>query len=71
MKKTLEVEREAYRESLTEAIVKERIKSEDQLLMVQLYVSKAVISARISLSTLSSRLPLNVCPFLALPSGWK
>lgn len=39
VKKTLEAEKAAYMENLTESIAKERIKTEDQRLMVQLYVS--------------------------------
>lgn len=40
VKKTLEVEKAAYMESLTDAITKERMKAEDEKLMVQLYVSR-------------------------------
>lgn len=39
MKKTLDEEKTAYMENLTEAITKERMKTEDERLMVQLYVS--------------------------------
>lgn len=37
VKKTLEVEKAAYMENLTDAIMKERVKTEDLKLMVQLY----------------------------------
>lgn len=39
VKKTLELEKAAYMENLTDAITKERMKTEDERLMVQLYVS--------------------------------
>lgn len=39
VKKTLETEKVAYMENLTESITKERMKTEDERLMVQLYVS--------------------------------
>lgn len=39
VKKTLEAEKAAYMESLTDSIMKERMKTEDEKLMVQLYVS--------------------------------
>lgn len=39
VKKTLEVEKAAYMENLTDSIRKERMKTEDQRLMAQLYVS--------------------------------
>lgn len=45
VKKTLELEKEAYMEDLTESIMKERIKTEDQRLMVQLYVSRGKCDA--------------------------
>lgn len=38
VKKTLEVEKAAQRESLKDAIMNQRIKTEDLKLMVQLYV---------------------------------
>lgn len=38
VKKTLDGEMMAYKENLTDAIMKERMKTEDQRLMVQLYV---------------------------------
>lgn len=37
VKKTLEAEKAAYTENLTDSIMKERMKTEDQKLMVQLY----------------------------------
>lgn len=40
VKNTLEVEKAAYMENLTDSIMKERLKTEDQKLMVQLYVSE-------------------------------
>lgn len=40
VKKTLEVEKAAYMENLTDSIRKERMKAKDQGLMVQLYVSE-------------------------------
>lgn len=39
VKKTLEAEKAAYTENLTDSFMKERMKTEDQRLMVQLYVS--------------------------------
>lgn len=39
VKTTLEAEKAAYMENLTDSITKERMKTEDQRLMVQLYVS--------------------------------
>lgn len=39
VKTTLEAEKAAYMENLTDSIMKERMKTEDQRLMVQLYVS--------------------------------
>lgn len=39
VKKTLEAEKAAYMGNLTDSIMKERMKTEDQRLMVQLYVS--------------------------------
>lgn len=38
VKKTLEAEKAAYVENLTDSIMKERMKTEDERLMVQLYV---------------------------------
>lgn len=40
VKETLEAEKAAYRENLTDSIMKERMKTEDERLMVQLYVSR-------------------------------
>lgn len=40
VRKTLEAENGAYTEKLTESIMKERMKTEDQKLLVQLYVSR-------------------------------
>ena len=39
VKKTLELEQAAMRETMKEAIMKERMKTEDERLMAQLYVS--------------------------------
>ena len=38
VKKTLEAEKAAYVENLTDSIMRERMKTEDERLMVQLYV---------------------------------
>lgn len=39
VKRTLEGEKAAYVENLTDSIMKERMKTDDERLMVQLYVS--------------------------------
>ena len=43
VKKTLGAEKSAQMEKLTDAIMRERMRTEDQRLMVQLYVSMHVI----------------------------
>lgn len=43
VKKTLAAEKAAYVEKLTDSIMKERKKTEDENLLVQLYVSKESI----------------------------
>ncbi len=79
VKKMLDSEKEAYMEKLTDSIMKERMKTEDQRLMVQLYVSTKTCCTsckrdRISLGNVEFFPPLNVFSFLALLSsfsGWR
>lgn len=76
VKKTLEEEKAAYVEKLTESIAKERIKSEDEKLAAQLYVSRNTqkCSFCVTFSSVDWIVSSSYCSlhFLHLPcfSGW-
>lgn len=81
VKKTLAAEAAAYTEKLTEAIIKERLKTEDETLMAQLYVSKEITHVRMMclsdtssvllLSFLFSFSPVFLVKWMELKVSWE